>query len=180
MSAIGAVLHGGRVGSADLELLRDKLFYDRRDQRDALVRFGVLLVLSTVIAAGGVVGDSTATVIGAMIIAPLMTPIMATALSIVTGDAAHLFRSMIVVVVGACASVGLSFCIGLLSVGIDVSSNSQILSRTNPRIIDLVDRTRDRGRRRVRAGARGCFGHPSRSGDRHLTGATPGGRGDLT
>ena len=138
MSAIGAVLHGGRVGSADLELLRDKLFYDRRDQRDALVRFGVLLVLSTVIAAGGVVGDSTATVIGAMIIAPLMTPIMATALSIVTGDAAHLFRSMIVVVVGACASVGLSFCIGLLSVGIDVSSNSQILSRTNPRIIDLV------------------------------------------
>ena len=53
MSAIGAVLHGGRVGSADLELLRDKLFYDRRDQRDALVRFGVLLVLSTVIAAGG-------------------------------------------------------------------------------------------------------------------------------
>ena len=54
-------------------------FYDHRDQRDALVLFGVLLALSTVIAAGGVVDDSTATVIGAMIIAPLMTPMMASA-----------------------------------------------------------------------------------------------------
>ena len=138
MSAIGSVLHGGRVGPADLELLRDKLFYDRRDQRDALVKFGVLLGLSTVIAAGGVLGDSTATVIGAMIIAPMMTPIMASALSIVTGDAAHLARSALIVVVGACTSIALSFCIGLLSVAIDVSSNSQILSRTNPRLIDLV------------------------------------------
>ena len=46
MSAIGQVLHGGRVGLADLELMRDKLYYDRRDQRDALVKFGVLLGLS--------------------------------------------------------------------------------------------------------------------------------------
>jgi hypothetical protein len=33
-----------------------------------------LLLLSAVIATAGVVSDSTATVIGAMIIAPLMTP----------------------------------------------------------------------------------------------------------
>jgi uncharacterized membrane protein len=35
-----------------------------------------LLLLSAVIATAGVVSDSTATVIGAMIIAPLMTPIL--------------------------------------------------------------------------------------------------------
>jgi hypothetical protein len=38
----------------------------------------VLLFLSTVIATYGILSDSTATVIGAMIIAPLMTPILAT------------------------------------------------------------------------------------------------------
>lgn len=67
-----------------------------------------------------------------------MTPIMASALSIVTGDAAHLARSATIVVAGACLSIALSFCIGLLCVAIDVSSNSQILSRTNPRPIALV------------------------------------------
>ena len=43
----------------------------------------MLLVLSGVIATSGVVGDSTATVIGAMIVAPLMTPILGTVFSIV-------------------------------------------------------------------------------------------------
>jgi uncharacterized membrane protein len=38
-------------------------------------RFWLLLVFSTVVATAGVLGDSTATVIGAMIIAPLATPI---------------------------------------------------------------------------------------------------------
>ena len=128
MSAIGQVLHGGRVGLADLESMRDKLFYDRRDQRDALIKFGVLLGLSTVIAAGGVIGDSTATVIGAMIIAPLMTPIMAGALSIVTGDALHLARSAVIVVIGGCLSIGLSYCIGLLSVAVMAQHRPRHLS----------------------------------------------------
>jgi hypothetical protein len=38
-----------------------------------------------VIAAAGVVGDSTATVIGAMIVAPLMTPIPGIVLAVVLG-----------------------------------------------------------------------------------------------
>ena len=36
--------------------------------------FWALLVLAAIIASAGVVADSTATVIGAMIVAPLMTP----------------------------------------------------------------------------------------------------------
>lgn len=45
--------------------------------------FWTMLVLSAVIAAAGVLADSTATVIGAMVIAPLSTPIMGIALSLV-------------------------------------------------------------------------------------------------
>ena len=53
-----------------------KLFFEGAKRRVDLERFAVLLFLSTVIATYGVLGNSTATVIGAMIIAPLMTPIM--------------------------------------------------------------------------------------------------------
>jgi hypothetical protein len=43
-------------------------------------------VLSTTIATAGVIGDSTATVIGAMIIAPLATPIQGVAAAIAYGE----------------------------------------------------------------------------------------------
>ena len=44
------------------------------------------MFFATWIAALGVIADSTATVIGAMLIAPLMTPIMATAAALVMGQ----------------------------------------------------------------------------------------------
>jgi len=54
MSAIGQVPHAGRVDLADLELLQDSLFYDRRDQRGAPLRFGVPLDSAVVrVIAGG-------------------------------------------------------------------------------------------------------------------------------
>jgi hypothetical protein len=89
---LGEFLHGSRVGIADVDDVRSRLFFDLEPTRDAYVRFGVLLVLSVIIATGGVFTDSTATVIGAMIVAPLMTPIMATSLAVVTGDGRRIWR----------------------------------------------------------------------------------------
>ena len=83
--------------------------------------------------------NSTATVIGAMIVAPLMTPIMASALAMVTGDANHLWRSLLLVGLGIVVAVGLSFVMAWLSIGTpDPDSNSQIKARTAPRTIDLL------------------------------------------
>ena len=55
-----------------------------QDPRTArrLTNFFVLLLLATVIATFGMLADSTATIIGAMIVAPLMGPIMATRLGV--------------------------------------------------------------------------------------------------
>ena len=68
-----------------------------RDDRVALVDrvqsssqwdfdFFALMVLSTTIAAIGLVQDSAAVVIGAMLVAPLMTPLMGLALALVQGN----------------------------------------------------------------------------------------------
>lgn len=139
LTRLGHTLHGGPVGQADLEALEGKLYFDLGPDRNAYVRFAVLLVLSTVIAAGGVIGDSTATVIGAMIVAPLMTPIMATALAIVTGDRHHVGRSLLIVVVGGGAVVGMAWLLGLALPGhVDPASNSQVTGRVTPRAIDLL------------------------------------------
>lgn len=57
------------------------------DAHSKQTAFWTMLVLSGVIASAGVLTDSTATVIGAMIIAPLSTPIMGIALGIAKREA---------------------------------------------------------------------------------------------
>jgi uncharacterized hydrophobic protein (TIGR00271 family) len=127
------------VGREDLDDLADKLWFDREGGRDPYVRFGVLLVLSVVIASGGVITDSTATVIGAMIVAPLMTPIMASALAVVTGDLAHLGRGLLTVIAGVATAIGLSFLLGLASPAVvDATTNAQVAGRVSPRLSDLI------------------------------------------
>src|SRR5215510_5716096 len=67
--------------------LQDGLFLYLGDARRKLSRFWILLALAAIIATAGVLASSTATVIGAMIVAPLGTPIMGVALAVVIGDA---------------------------------------------------------------------------------------------
>jgi uncharacterized hydrophobic protein (TIGR00271 family) len=139
ITRLGHLLHGGPVDEGGLVELGDKLYFDRERTRDAYVRFSVLLLLSVVIATGGVLADSTATVIGAMIVAPLMTPIMATALSIVTGDERHVLRSLLIVVLAVGLVVAVSFAIAVLAPrAVDLRSNSQVAGRISPRLIDLL------------------------------------------
>lgn len=85
MNVFSDILHDNRFTEEDLPDFENKLFFKGSRLRPYLVRFTVLLFLSTVIATFGVINDSAATVIGAMIIAPLMTPIMATAAALVMG-----------------------------------------------------------------------------------------------
>jgi uncharacterized membrane protein len=54
--------------------IRDAVYLFTADAAAKQSRFWLLLVLATVIATAGVIGDSTATVIGAMIVAPLARP----------------------------------------------------------------------------------------------------------
>ena len=94
-----------------------------------------MLTLSAVIATAGVLADSTATVIGAMIIAPLSTPIMAIALGIVKRERIRagrfvLWGALLVVLVGVLAAAVVP--------DVDVQSNSQITGRTSPTVVDLV------------------------------------------
>jgi len=102
-------------------------------------RFWVLLVLSAVIATAGVAADSVATVIGAMIVAPLMTPILGAALALVLADRPHLIRSFALILGGAVAVVAIAFTISSAMSPIDAyAGNEQVASRISPSLIDLL------------------------------------------
>jgi hypothetical protein len=86
MSVVSQMIRESTITPEDVSRLESKLFFDGVKRRRQLEQFSVLLFLAAIIATMGVIGDSTATVIGAMIISPLMTPIMATAAALVMGQ----------------------------------------------------------------------------------------------
>jgi hypothetical protein len=59
------------------------------------------MIVSPIIAMSGVGSDSAATVIGAKIAAPLMTPILGTMLAIVIGDGCNFLFCLMLVLTGA-------------------------------------------------------------------------------
>ncbi|MGB5950977.1 MAG: DUF389 domain-containing protein [Ornithinimicrobium sp.] len=133
MNIIGTVL------PSDLDRITGKVFMTAGDKSRNLSAFWVLLTLSAVIASAGVVADSTATVIGAMIVAPLMTPILGTAMSIVLAQRAAMLRSISLVLGGALVVIAVGFLLGLLMpIDVDASTNSQVSGRVSPGLIDLV------------------------------------------
>lgn len=127
------------VNATDLTRMRAELLFTGPEANRKLSRFWVLLVLSAIIATAGVISDSTATVIGAMIVAPLMTPILGTVLSVVIGDRVNLVRCLALVALGSAAVVAIAWLIGrLIPVEIVAETSSQVAGRVHPRLIDLV------------------------------------------
>jgi uncharacterized hydrophobic protein (TIGR00271 family) len=101
--------------------------------------FWIMLTLSALIASAGVLADSTATVIGAMIIAPLSTPIMGIALGIAKQEAGAAARAGRYVIGGGLLVVLIGVVFALVAPGTQtLLTNGQIASRTSPGIIDLV------------------------------------------
>jgi len=127
------------LSDVDVTRMRDQLFFEGPERNRRLSRFWLLLPLAAVIASAGVVSDSTATVIGAMIVAPLMTPILGIVLAVVLADGANLRRCVLLVVAGAAAVVAIGWLVGLfVPYPVVAAINSQVAARVTPRLADLV------------------------------------------
>ena len=127
------------VTAAGVQRMRDQLFIEGPDAGRRMSRFWILLVLAAIIASAGVIADSTATVIGAMIVAPLMGPIVGIALAVVLVDRRNLVRSVLLVLGGAIAVIVIGYLAGLLSIlPVVAANNAQVAARVAPRLLDLV------------------------------------------
>jgi uncharacterized hydrophobic protein (TIGR00271 family) len=127
------------LAEVDITRMRDQLFFEGPERNRRLSRFWLLLPLAAVIASAGVVSDSTATVIGAMIVAPLMTPILGIVLAVVLADGTNLRRCVVLVIAGAAAVVAIGWLMGrFVPYPVIAATNSQVAARVTPRIVDLV------------------------------------------
>lgn len=148
---IGQWLTDRPKAADDRQSLYAKILYEGTTTRLRVSRFFTLMGFASVIASMGVVTSSTAVVIGAMLIAPLMTPLMGMAISLVMGWPNRLRRSATIAGLGIVWAITIGLVLGLLfSSSFDVATNSQIQARISPTMLDLVIA--------IAAGAAGAFG----------------------
>lgn len=121
------------AGRVSREELHDALTDASRLTRVYLV----MIALSTIVAAVGIVRDDVAIVIGAMVIAPLLGPNLALALAATLGDLKLAGQALQVIAAGLATALGLSLAVGLL-LGVEPTGNPQIAGRTTAGLGDVA------------------------------------------
>lgn len=97
--------------------------------------FFILIALSAMIASLGLIISSPAVVIGAMLVAPLMSPIVGTGLAVVLGDARFLRLALGAVARGVGLAILVGMVAGLLYLGEPLTP--ELMARTQPSLLDL-------------------------------------------
>ena len=136
---IGNILHGGPVDDNEVKRVRDTLLFEGTVLKKKLVRFFCLLILASSIATFGLLGNSLAVVIGAMIVAPLMLPIMGLAYSVSIGDRFAMKNSLLVSLGGIITAIAVGFILTIPMASLfNPESIEQIMNRTAPSLMDLL------------------------------------------
>ena len=128
---IGEFMTSGSVSSRKIEQLH------RSHMRDAALDevFIVLSIGASLISTLGLLADSPAVVIGAMVVAPWIMPLRAATFAILLGEVRLLGRSLRTLLVGVSITTLLSFILGWLA-GLP-QLGSEVLTRTMPNLLDL-------------------------------------------
>jgi uncharacterized hydrophobic protein (TIGR00271 family) len=107
-----------------------------RDNAKASAAFLTLMVLSTLLASVGLFASSAPVIIGAMILAPLMAPIISLAMALVRQDLSLLTNSVKTLLIGSFLS--LSFAAGASFIMPMETITPEIAARLSPSLLDLA------------------------------------------
>ncbi|WP_222919193.1 TIGR00341 family protein [Natrinema sp. SYSU A 869] len=123
---------------------REELRARAADLAPAASTYFGLLIVSTAIATAGLLLDSAATIIGAMVVAPLMGPALAASVGVIVDDESLATRGVTLQVIGLAAAVLTAAVMGwalrgtvLLPPGFEITTVPQIRERITPNFLAL-------------------------------------------
>jgi len=131
--------------SSSDRIAREELVARAEDLAPSRVTYAVLTVVSTVIATAGLLLDSPATVVGSMVIAPLLGPAMSASVGTVVDDDDLFARGIRLQIAGVFLSIAgaavFAFFVKTTHVvppGLDVLSLAEVRERLRPDFLSLV------------------------------------------
>jgi uncharacterized hydrophobic protein (TIGR00341 family) len=127
-----------------LRISRDELYARAQDLAPANSTFFAFLVLSTVIATTGLLTNSAATIIGAMVVAPLMGPAVSASVGTILDEREMAARGVRLQVTGLLTSIAVGAILTwvlnqtvLLPPGLDPRMIPEVAERTTPNVLSL-------------------------------------------
>lgn len=108
----------------------------RQEDSSLTARYLFMLAMSAAIAILGLLLSSPAVVIGAMLLSPLMGPIIGVGFALATGDYAWLRRAALTLSVGT--ALGVALCSLVVTFSPLQTVTSEIAARTRPNLFDLL------------------------------------------
>jgi len=130
------VVETARATVGPNRISREELYDDIAHAGRLTGVYVVMVALSTVVAAVGLIRGDVAIIIGAMVIAPLLGPNMALSLASTLGDLELVKRSLKAIGAGVAIAAALSLLLGAV-LGVDPSSQ-QLMARTRADMADVV------------------------------------------
>lgn len=115
---------------------REEIYSDVVETVNLSPPYITLIILSSIVAAIGIIHDNVAVIIGAMVIAPLLGPNVAMSLATTLADTELAYRALKSAVAGILIGLAVSILIGSL-IPVD-PGNSAIISRTNVDLLNIV------------------------------------------
>jgi len=116
---------------------QDKVYEQIKDNAKCDFDFYVLTIFAAIIITLGILINSTAIVIGGMLIAPLVWPIMAMSVGIAMGRTALLQKSLFALLKSILVIIAVSIVFGFIVPEL-VLENNELLERTSPTILELI------------------------------------------
>lgn len=113
----------------------EELFTVLRENAQIKTPYMVMMILSTLIASFGLFGDSSPVIIGAMILAPIIAPIVSFSMGIVRYDVAMLKTGIITILTGTLVSLAFAAAVSLI-IPLQIIT-SQIEARLSPTLLDM-------------------------------------------
>lgn len=115
---------------------REELYFDLVESCKVSPQYLVMVALATIVAAGGMLRDNVAVIIGAMVIAPLLAPNIALSLATTLADPKLARKALASGGAGLAVAAGLSAAMGLV---LPVSlQNPQLLNRAMVNFADVA------------------------------------------
>ncbi len=118
------------------ELEQDALVWIAAEMATPTLDFFVLAVVAALIASAGLLLNSAAVIIGAMLVAPFMQPLIAFSIGLTTGRIELMRRAVPTVLMGVGVALLIAFVFGLM-VGTDTPT-PEMLSRSHPSFLDAA------------------------------------------
>lgn len=124
-----------RYSSEERHRILRSVFLKKDDQW--IARFAVMMACSVVISSLGLLSDSPAIVIGAMLIAPLITPIQAISVALAMSLGRRLLVPSVTIVAASVGSIALASLVSALFPADNAALPGELLARTSPDVRDL-------------------------------------------